>query len=163
MKDETYTVLIDPVLLDTESMHSMLEDAIFDYAVEVANSNGVDLGSTKFDEYYKDVRETAEQVFQFTHYFQYVALVSVRAMLETGVASLTVSTTTEETVERDLTKAVQILSTILAGALVHITIAKEDTWATNDIIENADKTARSVPFDFHAHLLEKENDDDEYV
>ena len=158
MSEETYTVLVDPVMMDAESMREMLNDAIFDYAVEVANANGVDLGSTRFDEYYKDVRETAENVFQFTHYFQYVCLVAVKSMLETGMASLTVASTTVDTVEQDLTKTVQILSTILAGALVHITIAEQDTWATNDILEGADKTARSVPFDFHAHLLERRED-----
>lgn len=159
MKEETYTLLVDPVMIDAASMREMLEDAIFDYSVQVANASGVDLGSTKFDAYYKEVRETAEEVFQFTHYFQYVALVAVKSMLETGMASLTVASTTVDTVEKDLTKAVQVLSTVLAGALVHVTIASNDTWATNEMLENADKDTRSVPFDFHAHLLEKEQDD----
>lgn len=155
MNNEMYTVLVDPVMLDAAEMQEMLEDAIFDYSVQVANANGVDLGSTKFDDYYKEVRETAQEIFKYTHYFQYVALVAVKSMLETGMASLTVRSTTVDDVEKDLTKAVQVLSTILSGALVHVTVAKGDTWATNDIIEEADKETRSVPFDFHAHLLEK--------
>jgi hypothetical protein len=159
MSEETYTVLVDPVMIDASEMQELLEEAIFDYAVQVANSNGVDLGSTRFDDYYKDVRETAEEVFKYTHYFQYVAMVTVKSMLETGMASLTISSTTVDTVERDLTKAVQILSTILAGALVHITVAKNDTWAANEVIEEAPKETRSVPFDFQAQLLEKENND----
>jgi hypothetical protein len=160
MRNETYTLLVDPVLLDAVTMRDMLEDAIFDYAVDISNANGVDLGSTKFDDYYREVRETAQEVFQFTHYFQYVSLVAVKTMLETGVASLTVSSTTEETVETDLTKAVQILSTILSGALVHVMLAKDETWTTNEVLENADKDARSVPFEFHASILEKDGNGD---
>ena len=159
MSDEPYTVLVDPVMIDANDMKEMLEDAIFDYSVQVANANGVDLGSTRFDDYYKDVRETAEEVFKYSHYFQYIAMVTVKSMLETGMASLTISSTTVDTVEKDLTRAVQILSTILSGALVHVTIAKNETWATNDIIEEADKETRSVPFDFHATLVEKEQND----
>lgn len=159
MSDETYTVLVDPVMIDADEMKEMLEDAIFDYSVQVANANGVDLGSTKFDDYYKEVRATAEEVFKYTHYFQYISMVTVKSMLETGMASLTISSTTIDTVEKDLTRAVQILSSILSGALVHVTVAKNDSWATNDIIEEADKETRSVPFDFHATLVEKDTND----
>jgi hypothetical protein len=158
MKKETYTVLVDPVIIDSQTMKEMLEDAIFDYSVDVANANGVDLGSTKFDDYYREVREMAEQVFQFTHYFQYISLVSVKAMLETGMASLNVSSATENDVEQDLTTAVQMLSTILSGTLVHLILSKDNAWTDNETLQNADKSIRSVPFEFHATLEEREGE-----
>lgn len=155
MIEDKYTIMIDPIMMDADSMRESLEDAIFEYSVQVANAHGIDIGSTKFDSYYREVQETAEEIFKYTHYFQYISLVVVKTMLETGMASLTVATPSPETVEYDLKKAVQILSTVVSGALVHVTVAKGDTWATNDVLESADKETRSVPFDFHAHLLKK--------
>lgn len=157
--EETYTVLVDPVMMGADEMKEMLQDAIFDYSIEVANANGVGLGTTQFDEYYKEVQKTAQEVFDFTHYFQYISLVAVKTMLETGMASLTVKSTTTDTVEEDLTQAIRILATVLSGALVHVVISKNDTWANNEVLEETNKDIRSVPFDFHATLLAKENDD----